>query len=146
MKSDRRQLDLTAACDCGAVRLTLNGPVLAMFQCSCVNCQKVSGGGHSSVLLVPAGAATMSGETISYSRPAASGATFTRHFCAVCGTTALAGSSRAPEVAIVPVGLLTGQNDWFVPSQLIFARGHPAWDLVHSALPRFDAYRPEQQP
>jgi hypothetical protein len=145
MEPRRRELDLTATCDCGAVRLALRGPVLAMFQCSCENCQKVSGSGHSSVVLVPADAARLSGDTKSYTRPAASGADFTRHFCAVCGTTALAQSSRAPDVAIIPAGLLAGQNAWFAPSQLIFAGSLPGWDQIDSVLPRYTAYRPEKQ-
>lgn len=146
MEPHRRKLDLTATCDCGAVRLTLQGSVLAMFQCSCEHCQKVSGGGHSSVVLVPADAARLDGDTRSYSRSAASGADFTRHFCTACGTTVLAGSSRAPEVAIVPAGLLAGQNEWFAPNQLIFAGSLPDWDLIDCALPRYAAYRPEKQP
>ncbi len=146
MEPQRRKLDLTTTCDCGAVRLTLDGPVLAMFQCSCEHCQKVSGSGHSSVILVPAGAARLSGETRTYTRPAASGANFTRHFCISCGTTALALSSRAPDVAIIPAGLLAGQNEWFAPNQLIFAGGLPDWDLVESSLPRYASYRPEKQP
>jgi Uncharacterized conserved protein len=145
MERQRPQLDLTATCDCGAVRLTLDGPVLAMFQCSCEHCQKVSGGGHSSVVLVPASAARLSGETHTYTRPTASGANFTRHFCTACGTTAMAQSSRAPDVAIIPAGLLAGQNDWFAPNQLIFAGNLPDWDLIDSALPRYSAYRPEKQ-
>ena len=49
-------LDLTARCDCGAVTLTANGRAISMFQCACDNCQRVSGSGHSSVVLLPADA------------------------------------------------------------------------------------------
>lgn len=86
----------------------------------------------------------MVGATKSYSRPADSGATFTRHFCPECGTTMQAQSSRAPALRILPAGIFACNNGWFVPNQLIFARSHPEWDLVHAALPRYDAYRPEK--
>ena len=137
-------LDLQATCDCGAVSLQASGDVVSMFQCSCERCQKVSGGGHSSVVLFQAEAIRVVGTTKSYSRPADSGATFTRHFCPECGTTMQAESSRAPSLRILPAGIFAGNNHWFVPNQLIFARGHPEWDLVHAALPRYDAYRPEK--
>ncbi|QQR40302.1 GFA family protein [Devosia rhizoryzae] len=140
----RPELDLTADCDCGAVTLRVTGKAVSMFQCGCENCQKVSGSGHSSVVLMPAGSVELSGLTKSFERPADSGATFTRHFCPDCGTTILAHSSRAPDLRIVPAGLLAGQNDWFSPNQLIFARSHPDWDNIAEQIPRYDTYRPEK--
>ena len=141
---DHRSIDVVATCECGAVTVALRGHVTSMFQCSCLHCQKTSGGGHSSVILVPTEALLSTGTTKSYSRPADSGATFTRHFCPECSTTVYAQSSRAPSLCIVPVGLLAGQNNWFDPSQLIFAVTQPAWDLVHEVLPRHDAYRVDE--
>mgnify|MGYP000950463708 CR=1 FL=1 len=138
------ELDLGASCDCGAVTLAVKGRVVSMFQCGCQNCQKVSGSGHASVVLLPVEAVRTVGATKSFVRPAASGAMFTRHFCPECGTTVFAESSRAPAFRIVPAGLFAGQNDWYAPNQLIFARSHPAWDLVADHLPRHAAYRPEK--
>lgn len=138
------QLDLTATCDCGAITLTVKGQAISMFQCACLNCQKVSGSGHSSVVLLPAEGVRTLGATKTIARAADSGATFTRHFCPECGTTLYAQSSRAPAFKILPVGIFAGQNDWFLPNQLIFARSHQAWDLVEDHLPRHDAYRPEK--
>jgi hypothetical protein len=141
MPHAHRTLDLSATCDCGAVTLAVNGAVAAMFQCACSNCQKVSGSGHSSVVLLPSAAVTVAGETVPFSRPAASGATFTRHFCPRCATTVWAQSSRAAGLSIIPVGLFAGENDWFAPSQLIFAESHQAWDLIDAHIPRHDRYR-----
>lgn len=143
--SDHPDLDLATHCDCGAVTLTARGRVVSMFQCACDSCQRISGGGHSSVVLLEADAITVTGETKTYSRPADSGAIFTRHFCPECATTLYAHSSRARALRILPVGLFSGQNDWFLPNQLIFARSHRHWDLVDAHLPRYDAYR-ENQP
>lgn len=114
-----------------------------MFQCACRNCQKVSGSGHSSVVLLPVEAVRVVGATKSHVRSADSGATFTRHFCPECGTTVYAESSRAPAFRILPVGLFAAENDWFAPNQLIFARAHQHWDLVDGAMPHHQAYRPE---
>ncbi|ODT64680.1 MAG: hypothetical protein ABS75_34280 [Pelagibacterium sp. SCN 63-23] len=144
MPNTQLELDLSTCCDCGAISLEARGRVVSMVQCSCENCQKVSGSGHSSIVLLPADAIRVVGATATHMRPAASGASFTRHFCPQCGTTLHAYSSRAPALAIVPAGLFAGQNDWFEPNQLIFARSHPAWDLVADHLPRYDTYRMER--
>jgi hypothetical protein len=125
----RPEIDTTASCDCGAVTMQVRGRVASMFLCSCENCQRATGTGHSAAVLLPAAAVTIIGEIKSYTRPADSGGEFIRHFCPACGTTVLAQSSRAPQMRIVPVGLFS-DNDWFSPSQLLFARTHRDWDVV----------------
>ncbi len=137
-------LNLNASCDCGAITVSVNGRAVSMFQCACRNCQIVSGSGHTSVVLFPNESVSVVGATKSHVRPADSGATFTRHFCPECGTTIHAQSSRAPAFRILPAGLFAGQNDWFVPNQLIFSRSHVAWDLVDETIPHHPAYRPDK--
>lgn len=134
-------IDLTSRCDCGATSVTARGPVLSMFYCGCENCQKVSGGGHSAVVLLPSASVQVEGETRAFTRPAASGAEFTRWFCPGCGVTVRAASSRAPGVTILPAGLFAGANGWFAPNQLIFASQHPHWDEIDPGLPRHALYR-----
>lgn len=137
------QLDLAASCDCGAVTLTVHGQAISMFQCSCRNCQTATGGGHSSVVLLPKDAVRVVGATKTFQRTSESGAAFQRHFCPECGTTVVAQSSRAPAFRIIPVGIFAGENDWFTPNQLIFARSQPEWDLIEAHIPHHAAYRPE---
>ncbi|MBB4051468.1 hypothetical protein GGR20_001104 [Devosia subaequoris] len=142
--SSNTEIEQETSCDCGAVRLHAKGRVVSMFQCGCQNCQKVSGSGHSSVVLMPVDAVRVTGATKSFTRPAESGAAFTRHFCPECGTTLYAESSRAPAFHILLAGLFAGHNEWYAPTQLIFSRSHPDWDLIESTLPRHETYRPEK--
>jgi hypothetical protein len=135
------RLSLSTACACGAVKVSLNGPAYVMLLCSCVDCQKATGTGHSAVTFVNAEDFLVEGETTQFSRPADSGAVFTRHFCPRCGTPIYGRSSRAPRFAMVPVGLFGGESSWFQPNQLIFARTHQDWDVIASDLPQHLAYR-----
>jgi hypothetical protein len=139
--ANRPTVDVSSRCACAAVTMTLRGPVISMLLCSCLDCQRATGSGHASVALVPDDALTVSGETKSFARAADSGATFTRHFCPNCGTPLHGQSSRAPAMRMIPVGFFAGQNDWFAPNQLIFARSQQAWDLVADHLPRHETYR-----
>jgi hypothetical protein len=127
-------------CDCGAVSIKANGPVRSMFACACLNCQAVTGTGHSSIVLFAAGDVSIVGDTKQYTRDAASGAQFTRYFCSNCGTTVHAKSSRAPGLSIIPVGVFAGDNQWFKPKHLIFARRHQPWDRLADDLPFHDTY------
>ncbi|SHF09997.1 GFA family protein [Devosia limi] len=112
-----------------------------MLLCACQDCQRASGTGHATVALVPTAALTITGAVKGFDRTSDSGATFTRHFCPSCGTPLFGQSSRAPDIRMIAVGFYTGQNDWFAPSQLIFARSHQAWDLIADHLPQHNTYR-----
>lgn len=140
-EKSKPDLDKTGRCDCGANNVHVTGRPVSMFLCSCENCQRAGGAGHSAVVLFRAEDVKQRGALKSFSRPAASGATFTRHFCPECGTTLIAQSSRAPALRILPVGVFAGDNDWFKPNQLIFAREHQGWDLIDDALAHHETYR-----
>ena len=139
-------VDLKASCACGAVTVAVHGPIHSMFMCSCLDCQKATGTGHSTVALVDTAAVTVTGDTRGFARIADSGATFTRTFCPACGTPLYGASSRAPEKRMLPVGLFGAQAGWFVPNQLIFARSHHDWDLIDADLPRHATYRERKEP
>jgi hypothetical protein len=143
-RKPRPIVDLTAKCACGAVSLHLSGKVLSMFMCSCEDCQRATGAGHSAVLLAQPADVTISGAVKSFARPANSGAVLTRSFCPECGTPLAAQSSRAPQVLMLPVGLFgAAAADWYAPNQLIFARSHRDWDAIAADLPQHQTYRDE---
>ena len=141
-RKPRPAVDLTAPCACGAVSLRFAGKVLSMFMCSCEDCQRATGTGHSAILLARAGDVTLTGEARAFARPSNSGATLTHSFCPICGTPLFAASSRAAEILMLPVGLFgAAAAEWYVPNQLIFARSHRDWDLIDPALPQHQTYR-----
>jgi hypothetical protein len=142
MKDRRRPLvDLSAICACGSVSVTVMGTVYAMFLCSCEDCQKATGTGHSAVFIVDRTALSVAGNTRSFSVIADSGATFTRTFCPTCGTRLHGRSSRATRSVMLPVGLFGKNTGWYVPNQLIFSRTHREWDSIAAELPRYETYR-----
>lgn len=137
----RPVVDLHATCACGAVDVAVKGTVYSMFMCACEDCQKATGTGHSSVFVTDPSALSVTGETRSFSRPAASGATFTQTFCPACGTPLYGRSSRAERSVMIPAGLFGRDTSWFAPTQLIFARSHREWDAIAEGLPRHQTYR-----
>ncbi len=112
-----------------------------MLLCSCEDCQKASGTGHSAIAIFAARDVAIAGETRTFERAAASGATLARSFCPICGTPLAGRSSRWPDALLLPVGLFGAESGWFRPSQLIFARSHRDWDTLAADLPRYETYR-----
>lgn len=144
-RSRHPDIDVMAPCACGAVAIAVRGRVHAMFLCSCNDCQRATGAGHAAAAMVDRNAVSATGETRSFTRPAASGADFTRHFCPACGTPLFAATTRAPDRLLLPVGLFGAQSDWFVPGQMIFSRSHRGWDTVAADLSRHMTYRDEKK-
>ncbi len=138
----RLLLDEIATCACGAVTVTVSGPVLSMLICSCRDCRKATGTGHSAAALMPAQAVTIAGAVTGHTRIAASGSGITRHFCPRCGTPVFTRTARAPQLTLLPAGLFDDPV-WFTPTQAIFSRSHLDWDVLPDALPRHQTYRDE---
>lgn len=135
------EIDLHAACACGQVAVHAKGRVAIMLLCSCEDCQRATGAGHAAVFSLPTADFTVSGEVAAFARPADSGATFTHHFCARCGTPIFGRSSRAEAMVLIPIGLFGRESQWFAPNQLVFARSHRAWDTIAAELPQYATYR-----
>lgn len=139
---DKITLDTVASCACGSVTVTVRGRVLSMLLCTCRDCRKATGTGHSTITLLHRDSVSIAGDVKGFSRTANSGATITRHFCPACGTPIFAITTRAPDVVLVPAGLFD-EPDWFKPRQAIFARSHLDWDILPDGLPLYETYRPE---
>lgn len=136
----RIALNETARCACGDTTVSVDGQVLSMLVCSCRDCRKATGTGHSAVVLVPDEAVTVTGQASGYERTAESGSAITRHFCPRCGTPLFARTARAPGLVLLPAGLFDDPT-WFAPNQAIFCRSHLDWDQLPPDLACYDTYR-----
>lgn len=133
-------LNETAQCACGASTITVDGPVLSMLVCSCRDCRKATGTGHSTVVLMHTDTVAINGPVNGHTRTAASDSHITRNFCAECGTPLYARTQRAPNLILLPAGVFDDPT-WFAPNQAIFSRSHLDWDLLDPALQHHDTYR-----
>lgn len=138
---EKPHLDENASCACGAITVTAKGRVLSMLLCSCLDCRKATGTGHSGFVAMRAQDVAVSGQTRSFTRIADSGSEISRHFCPTCGTPLFGLTARSPGLILLPVGLFDNP-DWFAPGQAIFSRTHLDWDTLPD-IPRYDTYRPQ---
>lgn len=121
--------------------MTAKGRVLSMLVCSCLDCRKATGTGHSGFVIMRSEDVTITGLPRHFERIAASGANISRHFCPDCGTPLKGKTSRSPALTLIPVGLFTDPY-WFAPTQAIFSRSHLDWDTLPLGVPQYDTYRP----
>ena len=127
---------ITGGCECGALRYECSAVPIMAGHCHCRSCQKASGTGHSSHLMVPRAAVRISGEASFYERPADSGNTVRRAFCPTCGAQVYGESSGFPDTLVLRAGSLD-EPDRFRPGARVYAADAPSWDHMDPALPSF---------
>ena len=127
---------LTGGCECGAIRYACSAAPLMAGHCHCRSCQKQSGTGHASHLMVPKAAITITGEATFYERSADSGNTVRRGFCPRCGSPVWGVSSGFPEILVLRAGSLD-DPERFRPGAIVYAASAPGWDHMDPALPSF---------
>ncbi|KAH8752351.1 Mss4-like protein [Hyaloscypha sp. PMI_1271] len=77
------------SCLCKKVTYTFTGEPVMQAICHCLPCRKVSGGTHTTNILIPLAALTITSgkeHLKSYAAAHPSGMTLTLHFCENCGT------------------------------------------------------------
>ena len=74
------------SCACGAIQFEFAVEPVASAHCQCKDCQRATGTGHSSGLLVPKTAFKLTGSPRLYERGANSGGKVSNAFCEICGT------------------------------------------------------------
>lgn len=104
-------LPADGSCQCGATRLTLNGPPIFTYACYCHDCQKRTGSAFSMGLVIAGDAVNIEGELSPWARTSDEGNTNTRHSCPHCGNIIYGDSSATPGIWRLQAGLLEDTRD-----------------------------------
>lgn len=126
----------SGGCECGAIRYRCSAVPLMAGHCHCRSCQRSSGTGHTSHLMVPRAAVTVTGEPAWYARAADSGNTVRRAFCPQCGASLYGETSGFPDILVLRAGSLD-DPEVFRPAARLYAADAPAWDHMDPALRSF---------
>jgi hypothetical protein len=125
-------------CLCGAVTYEVEGEPMFVGHCACENCQKATGGGHSTIAAFPEPQVTIHGETTSYQGKGDSGQPTTYQFCPKCGSRLFTRASMMPGVVMVTLGTMDAAAG-LEPSMMIYGKRRRAWDHVAPDVPVFEA-------
>ena len=100
-------MKVPGGCACGSVRYECSAEPLGMGHCHCRDCQKASGTGYASVVVVPAASVKISGvEPKYYISLADDSDQVFRGFCPECGSPLFAGNETYKEFLGIKAGSL----------------------------------------
>ncbi len=130
---------LSGGCLCGAVRYEIFGPEQMEFSCHCRECQYVSGGAPSHVIVMRSQDVTITkGEPKEYWTISAKGRRVARLFCGECGVPLFGKNERLAQYLAVKVGSLDDPSG-FRPQANIWTRSAQPWHHLDAAISRFKA-------
>ncbi len=132
---------IVGGCQCGSVRYESSEQPIIAGCCYCKNCQKFSGTGHATNILLPKRGFNVSGEVSSYKYIAESGNEMFRVFCPKCGSPVYGGSSGNPDGIMIRVGGLDDPTI-FNSEFNIYLDSAQEWDLVDATIPSFPRMMP----
>jgi hypothetical protein len=93
----------TAACACGALKVTVSGAPAWVHACSCLECQRRSGSAFSYSAFFPESATSVEGEYRSWRR-ASPGGWHESSFCPTCGSWIFSRLEALPNIVGISVG------------------------------------------
>ena len=123
----------TGGCACGRIRYEYTGEPQFSFHCCCRQCQRVSGGGHTSLFIAVAEQLTTKGELKFFDRTSESGNTVSGGFCPTCGSPVMSVNSGYPDKRYIHAATLDDPSV-FVPEKVVWESERQTWDHLDPKL------------
>ena len=127
-------------CACGAIRYESIAEPVLMLHCHCRDCQRSSGGPFSSFVIVPTEAfKLLQGSLRFHDSLSQAGGKTHRGFCSDCGSPIQVMTDSQPDIVAIRTASLDDPSWFSVQMDVWTSDAHP-WDLMNSALPKFEKY------
>lgn len=95
----------TASCSCGSLKVTVSGPPVEVYACSCLECQLASGSVFTyAAVFRDAAVMSIEGEYRSWRRGSDSGRWVESSFCPTCGSPVMGRTEATPGFLQVSAG------------------------------------------
>ena len=118
---------------CGAVRYESKGEPQFSFHCQCRRCQRITGTGHASQLLLNINDTNISGDLKFYAHATEDGNTVSSGFCPHCCSPILTKTSGFPELLFFHAASLDDPSV-FVPQKVLWSSSKQVWDYIDPHL------------
>ena len=122
-------------CLCGQVRYSfVRSQVISAHHCHCTDCQKSTGSGKATIVLVPTTAFDLDGELKTYTVTGTDGSRVTRGFCYNCGSPLVSFIDENPALRIIKAGCIF-DSSWIEISSSFWSDSAVAWSPVDEEYP-----------
>jgi hypothetical protein len=127
----------TAACACGALKVTVMAPPQMVHACACLECQRGTGSAFSYSAFFSEAAVKVSGKSTRWRRSSDAGRWQESNFCPTCGVTVFTRLEALPNVVCVSVGCFSAP-DFPAPGRLYWNSKRHHWLDLPSGIERVE--------
>lgn len=129
--------ELLGGCLCGNIRYRVTAQPKASVLCHCRDCQYISGGGPTPVIIISAEQLVIiRGVPLEFGSKSDSGSLVTRSFCGNCGSPLFVYNDNYPELRAVKAGSLDIPGI-FEPGLSIWTGSAQRWMHLDGGVPQF---------
>ncbi len=126
MEETKDARERKASCACGNLTVTTSMEPLEVYACSCLDCQRISGGAFTYLAIYSETAVSMAGDRTVWRSYGDSGRWLDSEFCPTCGVTVCGRMESWPEIIGVSVGCFA-DSDFARPEKLYWASRLHHW-------------------
>jgi hypothetical protein len=126
------------SCLCGQYHYRFDREdVVSAHHCHCKDCQKMTGSGKATIILVPTERLHTEGELKTFTVVGTDGAHVTRGFCPHCGSQLISYVEEMPAMRFVKAGSLD-DSSWVTVDSSFWRVSAEPWSPVDERCPAFD--------
>jgi hypothetical protein len=127
----------TGSCLCGEVSYSFNeSSVISAHHCHCKDCQKSTGSGKATIIMIPENALQMKGEIKIYTVTGTDGSHVTRGFCESCGSPLISYIEEMQGIRLIKAGSLD-DSSWLKIDSNFWSSTAREWSPVDETLHSF---------
>ena len=133
MSEDKR----TGSCLCGEVSYSFNeSSAISAHHCHCKDCQKSTGSGKATIIMVPESSLQMKGEIKIYTVTGTDGSHVSRCFCESCGSPLISYIKEMQGIRLIKAGSLD-DSSWLKIDSNFWSSTAREWSPVNESLLSF---------
>ena len=127
----------TGSCLCGEVSYSFNeSSVISAHHCHCKDCQKSTGSGKATIVMIPENALQMKGEIKIYTVTGTDGSHVTRGFCESCGSPLISYIEEMQGIRLIKAGSLD-DSSWLKIDSNFWSSTAREWSPIDEPLHSF---------
>lgn len=127
----------SGGCLCGSLRYEFPADqVISAHHCHCRDCQKSTGSGKATIVLLPTDALSIRGDMRVFTVTGSAGSHVTRGFCGQCGSPVISYVEENPSMRFVKAGSLD-DSSWVTVASSFWSETAANWSGVDDAAPSF---------
>ena len=117
----------TGGCLCNEVSYEINpADVVSTHHCHCKDCQKSTGSGKSTIIIIPAEQLVIKGNLKFFTVTGSAGSHISRGFCPSCGSPVVSYVEENPAIKFLKAGSLDDKS-WLEPVGHIWTKSAQKW-------------------